>query len=92
MRGFGVQQACFAHESQIDKLAAACGLDPVEIRLRNAIETGDLLVTGQRLESVAPTVRCLRETAALPLPPRPTMATRGSLVPAARAAPPTPGT
>ena len=48
MRGFGVQQACFAHESQMDKLAAACGLDPVEIRLRNAIETGDPLVTGQR--------------------------------------------
>ncbi len=41
MRGFGVQQACFAHESQMDKLAAACGLDPVEMRLRNAIETGD---------------------------------------------------
>jgi CO/xanthine dehydrogenase Mo-binding subunit len=69
MRGFGVQQACFAHESQIDKLAAACGLDPVEIRIRNAIETGDPLVTGQVLESVAPTIRCLRETAALPLPP-----------------------
>ena len=33
MRGFGVVQACFAHESQMDKLASACGLDPVEIRL-----------------------------------------------------------
>ena len=41
MRGFGVVQACFAHEGQMDKLAAACGLDPVEIRLRNAMETGD---------------------------------------------------
>ena len=69
MRGFGVQQACFAHESQIDKLAGALGMDPVELRLRNAIETGDILVTGQTLESVAPTARCLRETAALPLPP-----------------------
>ena len=69
MRGFGVQQACFAHESQMDRLAAALGLDPVSIRLRNAIATGDLLITGQRLESVAPTVRCLQETAALPLPP-----------------------
>ena len=38
MRGFGVVQACFAHEGQMDKLAAACGLDPVEIRLRNAME------------------------------------------------------
>ena len=38
MRGFGVVQACFAHEGQMDRLAAACGLDPVEIRLRNAME------------------------------------------------------
>ena len=37
MRGFGVVQACFAHEGQMDKLAAACGLDPVELRLRNAM-------------------------------------------------------
>ena len=42
MRGFGVVQACFAHESQMDRLAAACGLDPVEIRLRNAMVTGDV--------------------------------------------------
>jgi xanthine dehydrogenase D subunit len=68
MRGFGVVQACFAHESQMDALAAACGLDPVEIRLRNALETGDRLVTGQVVESVAPVARCIRETAALPLP------------------------
>jgi xanthine dehydrogenase D subunit len=69
MRGFGVVQACFAHESQMEKLAAACGLDPVEIRLRNAMETGDRLITGQVVESVAPVARCIRETAALPLPP-----------------------
>jgi xanthine dehydrogenase D subunit len=69
MRGFGVVQACFAHESQMDKLAAACGVDPVEIRLRNAMETGDRLITGQVVESVAPVARCIRETAALALPP-----------------------
>jgi xanthine dehydrogenase D subunit len=71
MRGFGVVQACFAHESQMDKLAAACGLDPVEIRLRNAMETGDRLITGQVVESVAPVARCIRETAALPMPATP---------------------
>ena len=69
MRGFGVVQACFAHESQMDKLAAAVGLDPVEIRLRNAMETGDRLVTGQIVDDVAPVERCIRETAAIPLPP-----------------------
>lgn len=71
MRGFGVVQACFAHEGQMDKLAAACGLDPVEIRLRNAMRTGDLLITGQPVDSVAPVERCIRETAALPMPTEP---------------------
>lgn len=69
MRGFGVVQACFAHESQMDKLAEACGLSPVEIRLRNAMKTGDPLITGQVVESVAPVARCITETDALPLPP-----------------------
>ena len=71
MRGFGVVQACFAHERQMDKLAAATGLDPVEVRLRNAMQTGDRLITGQRVESVAPVARCIRETAALPMPVEP---------------------
>ncbi len=71
MRGFGVVQACFAHEGQMDKLAAACGLDPLEVRLRNAMETGDRLITGQVVESVAPVARCIRETAALPMPVTP---------------------
>ncbi|NBP49688.1 MAG: xanthine dehydrogenase subunit D [Actinobacteria bacterium] len=71
MRGFGVVQACFAHESQIDKLAAACGIDPVEIRLLNAMRTGDLMITGQVMDSVAPVERCIRETAALPMPAAP---------------------
>jgi len=68
MRGFGVVQACFAHEGQMDKLAAATGIDEVEIRLRNIIRTGDPMITGQILESVAPIERCIRETAAMPLP------------------------
>ena len=71
MRGFGVVQACFAHEAQMDRLAEACGLDPVELRLRNAMRTGDRLITGQVVESVAPVARCIRETAALPMPGEP---------------------
>lgn len=69
MRGFGVVQACFAHESQMDKLAAAAGLDPVTVRLRNAMRHGDSLITGQPMDSVAPVERCIRETDAIPLPP-----------------------
>jgi xanthine dehydrogenase D subunit len=68
MRGFGVVQACFAHEGQMDKIAHALGISPVEVRLRNAMRTGDLLITGQPVESVAPVERCIRETDALPMP------------------------
>jgi xanthine dehydrogenase D subunit len=69
MRGFGVVQACFAHEGQMDKIAEAAGISVVAVRLLNAIRTGDTLITGQILESVAPVERCIRETDALPLPP-----------------------
>jgi xanthine dehydrogenase D subunit len=71
MRGFGVVQACFAHEGQMDRLAAACGLDPLEIRRRNAMVTGDRLITGQIVESVAPVRRCIDEMDALPMPEPP---------------------
>jgi CO/xanthine dehydrogenase Mo-binding subunit len=71
MRGFGVVQACFAHEAQMDKLAASVGLDPLELRLRNAMQTGDRLITGQVVESVAPVARLIRELAAMPLPTEP---------------------
>ena len=68
MRGFGVVQACFAHESQMDKIAAVVGKSPVEIRLINAMVTGDPLITGQVMESVAPVSRCITETDAIPMP------------------------
>src|SRR5690606_851418 len=54
MRGFGAVQVCFAYESQMDRLAARLGVDPVELRLRNALTTGDVLPTGQRITGTAP--------------------------------------
>jgi xanthine dehydrogenase D subunit len=69
MRGFGVVQACFAHESQMEKLASALGMSPVDVRLINAMETGDKLITGQIMDSVAPVAQCIRETDEIPLPP-----------------------
>jgi xanthine dehydrogenase D subunit len=68
MRGFGVVQACCAHESQMEKLATAVGVSPVEIRLLNAMETGDRMITGQIMDSVAPVAQCIRETDAIPMP------------------------
>lgn len=45
-RGFGAPQALFMAELQMDKLAAALGLDPVEFRLRNALRDGEALGVG----------------------------------------------
>ncbi len=71
MRGFGAVQACFAYESQMDKLAVACGLSPVELRLRNAMREGSVMPTGQLVDSAAPVAELLRRVrdAALPAEP-----------------------
>jgi xanthine dehydrogenase D subunit len=71
MRGFGAVQVCFGHESQMDKLAARLSMDPVELRLRNALATGDVLPTGQRVTGAAPVAECIRAAVAHPLPPPP---------------------
>jgi CO/xanthine dehydrogenase Mo-binding subunit len=68
MRGFGAVQACFAAEAQMDKLAESLGLDPVELRLRNALAPGDVLPTGQRLEGALPVAEVIRRAAELPVP------------------------
>ena len=52
MRGFGAPQVCFGYESQMDEIAAALGIDPLEIRLRNAFTEGSASPTGQVLHSV----------------------------------------
>ncbi|GHE42711.1 molybdopterin-dependent oxidoreductase [Streptomyces thermocarboxydus] len=69
MRGFGAVQACFAYEAQMDKLAARLGMDPVELRQRNAMEQGTLLPTGQPVDSPAPVAELLRRVKAMPMPP-----------------------
>jgi len=49
MRGFGIPQMAFAHESQMDILARILKMDPIEIRLKNAIRIGSDTPTGQTL-------------------------------------------
>ncbi|MEV4602416.1 xanthine dehydrogenase subunit D [Amycolatopsis sp. NPDC049253] len=68
MRGFGAVQAAFGYESQMDKLAAACGLDPVELRIRNAMTEGAVMPTGQVVDSAAPVAELLDRLRARPLP------------------------
>jgi selenium-dependent xanthine dehydrogenase len=50
MRGFGANQAHFAIEGCMDLLAKKAGIDPWEIRWRNAVDVGDMFSTGQVLE------------------------------------------
>jgi CO/xanthine dehydrogenase Mo-binding subunit len=69
MRGFGAVQVAFAHEAQMDLLADACGIDPVELRLHNALAPGDELLTGQRIEGSLPVAEVIRACMALPEPP-----------------------
>ncbi|HXF81791.1 MAG TPA: xanthine dehydrogenase subunit D [bacterium] len=71
MRGFGAVQACFAYEAQMDKLAARLGIDPVALRLRNALATGAVLPTGQVIRGTAPVREVIRRCAAIPLPAEP---------------------
>jgi len=62
MRGFGVPQMAFAHESQMDLLAQELGISPLEIRLRNAFRVGSLTCTGQELKAsvgIAETVKAV---------------------------------
>ncbi|WIX78822.1 xanthine dehydrogenase subunit D [Amycolatopsis carbonis] len=68
MRGFGAVQAAFGYESQMDKLATACGLDPVELRVRNAMTEGAVMPTGQVVDSAAPVAELLERLRARPLP------------------------
>ena len=68
MRGFGAVQTCFAAEAQMDRLAAALDIDPIELRLLNALKPGDVLPTGQRIEGSLPVAEVIRRAAALPQP------------------------
>ncbi len=68
MRGFGAVQTCFAGEAQMDKLAAALEIDPVELRLLNALKPGDVLPTGQTITGSMPVAECIRAAAALEPP------------------------
>ncbi|HEX2411315.1 MAG TPA: molybdopterin cofactor-binding domain-containing protein, partial [Solirubrobacteraceae bacterium] len=69
MRGFGAVQTCFAHEAQMDKLATALQVDPLELRRRNAMSQGTTLPTGAAIRSPAPVRELLRSVADRPLPP-----------------------
>ena len=63
-RGFGGPQACFAAEGQMNKLADALGMDPVELRLRNVLRDDSITVVGTPLPPNVTLDKVLAEGAA----------------------------
>jgi CO/xanthine dehydrogenase Mo-binding subunit len=62
-RGFGGPQACFAAENQMNRLAEALGMDPVELRLKNVLRDGSITVVGSPLPPGVTLDRVLAEGA-----------------------------
>jgi len=58
-RGFGVPQSAFAVEQNMDILAHELGLDPVELRRKNALRVGSTTATGQVLRESVGLLDCL---------------------------------
>jgi len=52
LRGFGVPQAVWAYESQMDMIAERLGLDPLEFRRKNLLRDRDLFATGEELSDI----------------------------------------
>ena len=51
MRGHGNQQLRFADGTQLDWMIEELGLDPLEVRVKNAVQTGDTLLNGAKVYS-----------------------------------------
>jgi len=58
-RGFGAPQALFMAETQMNKLAEKLGMDPVEIRLKNALKDGDPMGMGTPSPSPVSVTKCI---------------------------------
>jgi CO/xanthine dehydrogenase Mo-binding subunit len=63
MRGYGIPQASFAYEAQMDLLARRIGMDPLEIRLLNGLDTGMQVPTGVTIREGRGMKACLQEAA-----------------------------
>jgi CO/xanthine dehydrogenase Mo-binding subunit len=61
-RGFGVPQVIWAYDSQMDIIARALGIDPVEFRLKHALDEGEAFATGTPVRSFG-VKQALREAA-----------------------------
>ena len=62
-RGFGGPQGAFAAETQMNRLAEALGMDPVEIRLQNVLREGALMSVGTPLPKGVSLAQVIEECA-----------------------------
>ncbi|RAO98533.1 aldehyde oxidase [Petrotoga sp. 9PW.55.5.1] len=65
MRGFGTTQMAFAYESQMNILAEELGMDPVELRLKNAYRIGSTTPNGQKLIQSVNVIKTIEEAVKL---------------------------
>ena len=63
MRGYGITQASFFYEAQMEALAYELKIDPVELRLINGLETGNKVPSGSVIREGLPMKACIREAA-----------------------------
>jgi CO/xanthine dehydrogenase Mo-binding subunit len=77
MRGFGAPQVAIAYEAQMDRLAQRLSMDPVALRIRNALRTGSEMPTGQLVPGPVDAEALLGGLRELPEPVRPGPDPRG---------------
>ena len=58
-RGYGIAQACWAYESQMDIIAMKLGIDPVDIRLKNIVDEGYITPTEKQEAHAVGLGKCL---------------------------------
>ncbi|MCA1029843.1 molybdopterin-dependent oxidoreductase [Bacillus timonensis] len=59
-RGFGVNQVCVGIETHLDMIAEQIGMDPIDIRLKNAYHQGDTSSLGHVVKSSVGTSKTLQ--------------------------------
>jgi len=59
-RGFGNPQTALASEANLDDLAAKLGIDPLDLRLKNAMKPGDTWAGGQKVDACG-LIECLEK-------------------------------
>jgi CO/xanthine dehydrogenase Mo-binding subunit len=60
-RGFGNTEVCYAIEQAIDEMAEIMKMDPIDFRLNNCLQEGDMIPHGQRLEDSVGLVECIQK-------------------------------